>query len=274
MKMRRGKVSGFAIGIVVLLTFQQQDAVYGSVTTSVTSSLSTTSASLIGSMTTTSSPTQTLGAIVATPTAAASTSGTSSELTGKTSSESTGKTSSETYATSTTGTTSSSTCATVTVTVKGTVWKSEVAQILHDSFFIESKYREPNITHLKIDPNKITFSFCVKVVFDGKIKSDFESQAMKLLNATKVTVEINGVEITGWKAVDGECDKCSGGGGGPIKIQGSCKPKKENHSCKGVEVEMKTKDCSNFFYGLASFGVHGDRTVSQLLPLRVYSSRH
>ena len=63
---------------------------------------------------------------------------------------------------------------------------------LHDSFFIESKYREPNITHLKIDRNKITFSFCAKVVFDGKIKSDFESQAMKLLNATKVTVEING----------------------------------------------------------------------------------
>lgn len=63
---------------------------------------------------------------------------------------------------------------------------------LRDSFFSGSKYREPNITYLKTDPTEITFSFCVEVVFNGKIKSDLESQAEKLLNATGVTVEING----------------------------------------------------------------------------------
>ena len=58
------------------------------------------------------------------------------------------------------------------------------------------------------------------------------------------------MEITGWKAADGECDKCSGGGGGPIKIQGKCEPKKEHYSCKGVEVEMETKDCSKYCSGV------------------------
>lgn len=58
------------------------------------------------------------------------------------------------------------------------------------------------------------------------------------------------MEITDWKVVDGECDKCSDGGGGPFKIEGNCKPKTEEFSCDGVKESVETKDCSKYCSGV------------------------
>lgn len=250
----------FSVASIFLVAFalNLQDAVYGTVTTAVTSFPSTTPANLTGLMTTTSSPTQTLGAIVATPTAAASTSGTSSE--------STGKTSSETNATSTTGTTSSSsvtiaqstatpssekTCASVTATLKEAKQKENVTEILRQFLVSEpSKYSDLNVTNLNVNDEKVSFTFCVKIDKDGKIESDTEDHLKRLLIATVVDINILGVEITDVEVVD-KCKKCSDGGGGPFDIKGKCQPKK--HSCNGVEGKMKSTDCSKHCSGVASF---------------------
>ena len=54
-----------------------------------------------------------------------------------------------------------------------------------------------------------------------------------------------GVEFSDFKAKDEECDKCSGGGAGPIVIEGNCKP--ITHSCNGVKPATKeTDDCVTY----------------------------
>ena len=48
-----------------------------------------------------------------------------------------------------------------------------------------------------------------------------------------------------WKAKEGECKKCSEGGGGPIVIEGKCKPK-SGHSCKGLKNMKEVDKCVEY----------------------------
>lgn len=52
------------------------------------------------------------------------------------------------------------------------------------------------------------------------------------------------MELTNFKATEGECDKCSKGGAGPFQIKGECAS--EVYSCKGVKVTKETKDCVKY----------------------------
>ena len=54
-----------------------------------------------------------------------------------------------------------------------------------------------------------------------------------------------GVEFSDWKAKDGECKKCSEGGGGPIEIKGECDPE-PGYSCKGLKNTKKVKECVKY----------------------------
>lgn len=56
------------------------------------------------------------------------------------------------------------------------------------------------------------------------------------------------MDITDLEAVEGECKKCSDGGGGPFYIKGKCNPKE--NSCNGVEGKMESKDCSKYCSGV------------------------
>ena len=56
--------------------------------------------------------------------------------------------------------------------------------------------------------------------------------------------DVTGVDLTDWKAKEGECEKCSGGGGG-ITIERKCMPD-DGYSCNGWEVEKMTKDCVEY----------------------------
>nr|XP_058945674.1 uncharacterized protein LOC131773746 [Pocillopora verrucosa] len=53
-----------------------------------------------------------------------------------------------------------------------------------------------------------------------------------------------GVDLKDWKAKEGECEKCSGGGG-EITIEGKCVPD-DGYSCDGLKVEKMTKDCVEY----------------------------
>lgn len=54
-----------------------------------------------------------------------------------------------------------------------------------------------------------------------------------------------GVELSDFKAKDGQCDKCSEGGGGPIVIERECKAN-PGYSCKGVKTTKQTNDCVKY----------------------------
>ena len=49
-----------------------------------------------------------------------------------------------------------------------------------------------------------------------------------------------------WKAKDGECSKCSSGGGGPITVERECKPRAAKYSCNGMTTMTETDDCLKF----------------------------
>ena len=55
--------------------------------------------------------------------------------------------------------------------------------------------------------------------------------------------DVTGVVLKDWKAKEGECEKCSGGGG-EITIERTCVPDK--YSCDGLKVEKMTKDCVEY----------------------------
>ena len=55
-----------------------------------------------------------------------------------------------------------------------------------------------------------------------------------------------GVTFGDWKAKDGECNKCSSGGAGPITLERKCKPKKAEHSCDGLNTTMEAQDCLKY----------------------------
>ena len=53
-----------------------------------------------------------------------------------------------------------------------------------------------------------------------------------------------GVTFSEWKAKDGECKKCDGGGG-PFVIESVCE--KEEHSCRGQKNKSKeSMDCAQY----------------------------
>ena len=54
-----------------------------------------------------------------------------------------------------------------------------------------------------------------------------------------------GVKFSEWGAKDGECKKCSDGGGGPIVIERKCDPE-PNHSCKGLKNTKKVNECVKY----------------------------
>ena len=56
--------------------------------------------------------------------------------------------------------------------------------------------------------------------------------------------DVTGVDLTDWKAKEGECEKCSGAGG-EITIERKCVPD-DGYSCNGWEVEKMTKDCVEY----------------------------
>ena len=54
-----------------------------------------------------------------------------------------------------------------------------------------------------------------------------------------------GVKFSDWEAKQGECKKCSGGGGGPIEIIRKCEPG-PGYSCKGLKNTKKVNDCLEY----------------------------
>ena len=58
-------------------------------------------------------------------------------------------------------------------------------------------------------------------------------------------VYVAGVKFKEWKAKDGECDKCSEGGGGPFVIEGKCEAD-SSYSCKGVKNTKETDECVKY----------------------------
>ena len=52
--------------------------------------------------------------------------------------------------------------------------------------------------------------------------------------------------MLGWKAKEGECDKCSDGGGGPIVIEGECREPEPGQSCDYVKKTKETKECLTY----------------------------
>ena len=54
------------------------------------------------------------------------------------------------------------------------------------------------------------------------------------------------VKFTDWKAKDGECSKCSEGGGGPIVIEGKCEAETGSYSCKGLKNTKESKECVKY----------------------------
>ena len=56
--------------------------------------------------------------------------------------------------------------------------------------------------------------------------------------------DVTGVDLTDWKAKEGECEKCSGGGC-EITIERKCVPD-DGYSCNGWEVGKMTKDCVEY----------------------------
>lgn len=52
------------------------------------------------------------------------------------------------------------------------------------------------------------------------------------------------MELTNFEPIEGECHKCSKGGGGPFQIKGKCTRKV--YSCKGVKGTKETKDCVKY----------------------------
>jgi len=53
------------------------------------------------------------------------------------------------------------------------------------------------------------------------------------------------VKFMDWKAKDGECSKCSEGGGGPIVIEGKCEAE-TGYSCKGLKNTKESKECVKY----------------------------
>ena len=56
--------------------------------------------------------------------------------------------------------------------------------------------------------------------------------------------DVTGVDLTDWKAKEGECEKCSGAGG-EITIERTCVPD-DGYSCNGWKVEKMAKDCVEY----------------------------
>ena len=68
--------------------------------------------------------------------------------------------------------------------------------------------------------------------------------------------------------MDGECKKCTDGGGGPYKIKRKCDA--EEHSCNGVEDTKEEKDCSKHCSGgrLSPWFVHARSVAMQPNDMR------
>ena len=64
-----------------------------------------------------------------------------------------------------------------------------------------------------------------------------------------------GVTFSEWKAKDGECKKCEGGGG-PFMIESVCE--KKEHSCRGQKNKYKeSKDCVKYCSSASAQGRNG-----------------
>ena len=64
-----------------------------------------------------------------------------------------------------------------------------------------------------------------------------------------------GVDFSEWKAKDGQCKKCDGGGG-PFVIESVCESKK--HSCRGHKNKSKdSKDCVKYCPSASILGRKG-----------------
>ena len=54
-----------------------------------------------------------------------------------------------------------------------------------------------------------------------------------------------GVAFTDYEAKEGECSKCSEGGGGPIVIEGKCEAG-PGYSCKGLKNTKESDECVKY----------------------------
>ncbi|XP_068689767.1 uncharacterized protein [Montipora foliosa] len=148
---------------------------------------------------------------------------------------------------------SNKTCGTMTVTIYTAQERSkdDVNTTIQNDLFNDSMiYEAVKITIMKIDTPKgqivVAFEFCLVFKSGDKYIEDLAKAQFKMLfNTTKIDfkLEETGVDSE-WKPVEGECNKCSDGGGGPFNIERKCTPK--SNSCNGLQLKRETDDCVTY----------------------------
>ncbi|XP_068724898.1 uncharacterized protein [Montipora capricornis] len=150
---------------------------------------------------------------------------------------------------------SNKTCGTMTVTIYTAQERSkdDVNTTIQNGLFNDSMiYEAVKITNMNTDGTTptgqivVTFEFCLVFKSGDKYIEDLAKAQFKILfNTTKIDfkLEETGVDSE-WKPVEGECNKCSDGGGGPFNIERKCTPK--SNSCNGLQLKRETDDCVTY----------------------------
>ena len=112
---------------------------------------------------------------------------------------------------------------------------------------VELKIRVSVVINLELTFKKAAGGWLtveVKVCLDFKLEVVIDMEAILHNFATNYTYEAVGVTFSEWKAKDGECKKCDGGGG-PFMIESVCEEKE--HSCRGQKNKSKkSMDCAKY----------------------------
>lgn len=128
-----------------------------------------------------------------------------------------------------------------------------IQQLYNDS----SKYENVKVSNLTLKEKAGRVQLVFKLCMIIKNAAFIEDIFMNLVKTGRITgnlrvvkdsgeFEAYGVKFFDWKAKDGECKKCSQGGGGPFEIEaGKCKPE-AGYSCAGLRTTEKSSDCVKY----------------------------
>jgi len=135
------------------------------------------------------------------------------------------------------------------------ILKLGMGTVIESLFNDSSKYSEVKISDVTFQQNAggvlMRLQLCLLLTKNEVIEDVFKKELEDGKLMTVPVVEGSfvftplGVEFTDWKAKDGECSKCSEGGGGPIVIERECKVE-TGYSCKGLKNTKESKECVKY----------------------------
>lgn len=137
--------------------------------------------------------------------------------------------------------------------------KFGMAIVMSQRYNDTNKYGDVRVTDLSLREKTrrvmLSFRLCmvlkkagsefIEDIFMKEVKTGKYFAGLQIIEGS-VEFKAFGVKLTNWKAKDGECAKCSQGGGGPFVIEADkCEPK-AGYSCNGVKKMEKSSDCVKY----------------------------